>query len=146
MDGDHPRELTEAATSQGACPVRQVFVRGLAIRARIGVHDHERRDGQLVRIDIELDVADERDHGDRLERVVCYQDIVDGVRAIVARGHINLVETLAGHIADMALADPRVFAARVRVEKPDAIADADGAGVAIERRRTDRPAGLHDLR
>ena len=137
MDGEHPRELVEA-TALPAPPrgLRQVFVRGLAIRARIGVHDHERRDGQLVRIDIELDVADGQDHGDRLERVVCYQVIVDGVRAIVARGHINLVETLAGNIADMALADPRVLAVRVRVEKPDAIADADGAGVAIERRRT----------
>lgn len=135
MDGEHPRGLGDAAPPGLPCGVRQVFVRGLEIRARIGVHDHERRDGQLVRIDIELDVADERDHGDRLERVVCYQGIVEGIRAIVACGHINLVETLAEQIAAMALADRRVLAVRLRVEKPDAIADAEGAGVAIERCR-----------
>lgn len=138
MDGENPLGLVDAASVPAPAPgLRQVFVRGLMVRARIGVHDHERRGGQRVRLDIELDVVDSRDHGDRLDNVVCYQTIVEGVRAILAQGHISLVETLAEKIAAMALADARVVAARIRVEKPDVIADAEGVGVAIERWRVD---------
>jgi dihydroneopterin aldolase len=71
---------------------------------------------------------------DDLARVVDYEAIVNRVRAVVAAGHVNLVETLAERIAETCLADPRIVAARVRVEKLDVFADAASAGVEIERR------------
>jgi dihydroneopterin aldolase len=69
--------------------------------------------------------------------VVDYEGVADAVRAIVAAGHVMLVETLAERIAESCLADPRVHLARVRVEKLDVFADAASAGVEIERRRAD---------
>ena len=74
---------------------------------------------------------------DDLRRVVDYETVADAVRAIVAAGHVKLVETLAERIAETCLADPRVHLARVRVEKLDVFADAASAGVEIERRRAD---------
>ena len=74
---------------------------------------------------------------DDLRRVVDYEGVADAVRAIVAAGHVMLVETLAERIAESCLADPRVHLARVRVEKLDVFADAASAGVEIERRRAD---------
>jgi len=65
--------------------------------------------------------------------VVCYAEIVAGVREIVAAGHINLVETLAERIAARCLSDGRVRSARVRIEKLDVFADAASVGVEIER-------------
>ena len=72
---------------------------------------------------------------DSIANVVSYETIVDGIRAITGRGHINLVETLADRIGDLCLADDRVQRARVRVEKLDIYPDAAGVGVEVERAR-----------
>jgi dihydroneopterin aldolase len=56
------------------------------------------------------------------------------VREIVASGHVQLIETLAERIAEVALEDRRVAGVRVRVEKLDVYADAASVGIEIERR------------
>jgi dihydroneopterin aldolase len=48
------------------------------------------------------------------------------------KGHVNLVETLAELIAIAWPKDRCVMAARVRIEKPDAIKNARSGGVEIE--------------
>ena len=53
---------------------------------------------------------------------------------MVAAGHVQLVETLAERLCEACLDDPRIRIARVRVEKLDVFADADAAGVEVERR------------
>jgi dihydroneopterin aldolase len=114
--------------------IRHVFVRDLDITCVIGVHAHEKRGPQRVRINVDLGVFEgSSEHNDRLENVVCYEDIVTRIRAIVADGHINLVETLAERIAEICLQHPLAHSARVRVEKLDVFSDAHSAGVEIER-------------
>jgi dihydroneopterin aldolase len=116
-------------------PLRQVFVRDLELPAAIGVHAHEQGVTQRVRINLELGVFEHHDIADSLNNVVCYETIVNGIKAIVAEGHVNLVETLAERIAQHCLEDSRVETVRVRVEKPDAIAEAAAVGIEIERNR-----------
>lgn len=114
--------------------IRHVFVRDLVLDASIGVHTHELSGQQRVRFNLDLAVAEGGDGlGDDLANVVCYEKVITGVRAIVAAGHVNLVETLAEKVADMCLADSRVLSVRVRVEKLDIVADAASVGVEIER-------------
>ena len=96
---------------------------------------HEKHAGQRIRINLDIEVVDDRDHGDRLENVVCYERIIDGIKAVVAAGHVNLVETLAERIAAVALADHRVEGVHVRVEKLEAIPEAASVGVEITRRK-----------
>lgn len=120
--------------------IRHIFVRDLVITCVIGVHSHEKRGPQRVRINVDLGVTEASGpHDDRLENVVCYEDIVTRIRAITADGHINLVETLAERIADVCLQHPLARSARVRVEKLDVFADAQSAGVEIERLAPLRP-------
>lgn len=115
-------------------PRRKVFVNGLALNAEIGAYEHEQGRAQPVRIDIELEVVEPSDPtGDRLEDVVCYNRLTQGVKAIIAEGHIKLVETLAERIAELAMAHPMVLTVRVRIEKPQAIPEAAAAGVEIWR-------------
>jgi dihydroneopterin aldolase len=124
-----PLRIADARTG-----IRHVFVRDLNITCIIGVHAHEKRGPQRVRINVDLGVAEGgMPHDDRLQNVVCYEDIVTRIRAIVADGHISLVETLAERIADISLQHPLARSARVRVEKLDVFADAQSAGVEIER-------------
>lgn len=127
--GPDPSRIADAHQA-----MRHVFVRDLRLDARIGVHGPEKGRAQPVRINIDLAVREAGlPHGDELGNVVCYERIVDQVKAILAGGHVNLVETLAERIAEACLADPRVDAARIRVEKLAAIAEAASVGVEIER-------------
>ncbi len=118
--------------------VRHVFLRDMVLQASIGWYAHEHGVTQRVRVNIDLGVEEDTDASDHLGRVVSYETVAAAVRAIVAAGHIKLVETLAERIAAACLADPRVLFAHVQVEKPDVFPDAAAAGVAIVRRRGDR--------
>lgn len=114
---------------------RLVVVRDLELTAKIGVYTHERQDSQLIRINLELAV-DRAPIEDRMEDAVSYDALVDMVKALIAAGHVNLVETLAERIADACLDDARVESARVRVEKLHAVAEATGVGAEIVKSRS----------
>lgn len=112
----------------------RIFVRGLVLPVAIGAYDEERGITQQVRFTIEASVAaGVSPKGDNLDEVPSYDDIIKGVKALVAAGHVDLVETLAARIADRCLADKRIVSVLVRVEKlergPDAV------GVEIVRPR-----------
>ena len=134
MNQPHPHDTTRAS--------RRMFIRDLVLHASIGVHAHEHAAPQRVRINLNLTVTEDTPANlsrpaigrDDLSRVVDYEQIVNRVRAIIAAGHVQLVETLAERIAEACLADPRVTLANVRVEKLDILADAASVGVEIDRR------------
>jgi len=116
--------------------IRHVFVRDLELNANIGVHRFEKGQLQPVRINIDLTVGEmDGEIEDRLENVVDYELVVKGVKAILAAGHLNLVETLAERISQQCLEDDRVQVVRVRIEKLKIIAEAQSVGVEIERAR-----------
>ena len=139
------RPLADAGQAQ-----RHVFLRDMVLSASIGVHEFEHEAQQRVRINVDLAVDDElapaagkltrgaaarpRVGADQLGRVVDYEQIANSVRAIVAAGHVRLIETLAERIAEACLLDARVRLARVRVEKLDIFSDMTSVGVEIERR------------
>ncbi len=116
--------------------IRHVFVRDLVLECSIGVHSYEREALQRVRINLDLAVREGETNGnlnDDLASVVCYEELTKGVRELVSREHVNLVETLAEDVAAMCLIDGRVRSARVRIEKLDILKDAVSVGVEIER-------------
>jgi dihydroneopterin aldolase len=119
--------------------LRRVFVRRLAVQARLGIHPPEIAEAQRVLISIEAlvedDAAPHAEGPDRISRVVDYAGLADTARRIAGAGHIRLAETLAERIALALLADLRLSAARVTVEKPDILPDSEGVGVTVERIR-----------
>jgi len=118
------------ASPQPRVVMTKVFVTGLKVQAEIGVYRHEIGRVQPLVVDVELDVPTAG--AERLADTLNYETILQSARAIAAEGHIALVETFAERLANACLADPRVTRARVRVEKPLALApDAVGAGVEI---------------
>lgn len=122
--------------ASAASGLRHVFVRDLELKALIGIHEREKHEPQRIVVNIDLSVVEGAGpKDDDISHVVSYEIVVKKVEAIIAEGHINLVETLCEKIAAACLRDKRVAAARVRVEKPDIIANARSVGVEIERRR-----------
>lgn len=121
--------------------VYRMFIKDLVLSCSIGAYPDERLRPQRVRFNVDLHVrASVGPLGDDLDNVVSYDTITEGIRRLIGNGHINLVETLAEQIADMCLADPRVVAVAVRVEKLDVEPAAAGVGIEIERRRASHPA------
>jgi dihydroneopterin aldolase len=114
--------------------LRRMFIRDLVLMASIGVYAHEHTAAQRIRVNIDLMVRETPGPlTDRLDDVVSYDTLAQGIRAIVASGHVNLVETLAERIAARCLVDNRVRVARIRVEKLDIMPDTGGVGIEIER-------------
>jgi dihydroneopterin aldolase len=108
----------------------KVFVTGVKVQAEIGVYRHEIGRVQPLIVDVELDVT--TDASDRLADTFNYEAILQAAQDLAAGGHVDLVETFAHRLADRCLADPRVSRARVRIEKPLALAPhATAAGVEI---------------
>jgi dihydroneopterin aldolase len=108
----------------------KVFVTGLKVQAEIGVYRHEIGRVQPLVVDVELDVPTAG--AGRLSDTLNYETILEAAREIAGGGHIELVETFAERLARACLADARVTQARVRVEKPLALApDAVAAGVEL---------------
>jgi len=117
----------------------RVLIRDLVLACSIGAHAHERAAEQRVRVNIAIDVdASAGTAGDNLANVLDYEAVVLAVRHIAAKGHINLVETLAERIAEACLADRRAAAVWVRVEKLDVFPDVASVGVELARNRADR--------
>ena len=110
-----------------------VFVRGLEVQAGIGVHDHEQGRLQTLMIDVALELG--AGDVDGLSDTVNYETVAEAARAIVASGHVGLVETFADRLALACLEDPRVLAARVRVEKPGALDGTIAPGCEVVWRR-----------
>ena len=131
-------EKIAALPATAAARTMKVFVRDLILSARIGVYQHEKLATQRVRINLELTCTEHPAIKDDLNNVVNYAELVEQIRAIVAKGHINLVETLADRVAKMCLDDRRVQIAKVRIEKLEVFKEAESVGVEIERFRNPR--------
>lgn len=119
----------------------ELTITGIECRGHHGVFDFEREQGQRFVIDLTLGLdtgaaAASDDLGDTID----YGQLVTRVVEAVENDPVDLVETLAQRLANVALSDARVEWARVTVHKPQAPIDATFADVAltITRNRTDQ--------
>jgi len=120
----------------------ELTISGIECFGHHGVLEHERRDGQTFVIDLTLGVDTAPAAGsDDLQDTVDYGSLVGQVKTAVESDPVDLIETLAQRIADVALLDNRVEWARVTVHKPDAPIDASFSDVALTITRTREEAG-----
>ena len=112
---------------------RRLFLRDYSLPINIGVHDFEKQAPQrvLINVDLYVPLAQSRPTNDQLDEVVDYDFIRRSVTERVARGHIQLQETLADDLLALMLAHPRVRAARVSTAKPDVYPDCDAVGCEV---------------
>lgn len=99
------------------------LVRLTGVRARgfHGVFDHERRDGQDFLVDVEMSLDLTRAaKTDDLAHTVHYGEVAADVVAVIEGEPRDLIETVAGQIADRVLARPLVESVQVTVHKPQA--------------------------
>ena len=117
----------------------RIELRGLIVHGRHGVYERERVSGQdfVVDITVWIDLADAA-ASDDLADTYDYDALAQLAAGIVAGPPRNLIETVAGEIADRVMDDERVHAVEVVVHKPQAPIAQKFADVAVVVRRSRR--------
>ena len=117
----------------------RIELRGLAVRGRHGVFDHERSNGQdfVVDITVWIDLADAA-ASDELADTYDYAALAQLASDVVAGPAHNLIEAVGGDIAERVMDDQRVHAVEVVVHKPQAPIPHRFADVAVVVRRSRR--------
>ena len=111
-----------------------VFVKGLKVEAVIGVYEWERAITQPLLIDIamETDISHAA-VSDDVSDALNYKEVCDDVSAWCQAIKAQLLEHLAGQIADKLLEKYSCHKITLSIAKPTAIEQADAVGVQITR-------------
>jgi 7,8-dihydroneopterin aldolase/epimerase/oxygenase len=117
----------------------RIVLTGLRVPGRHGVLPAERDQGQDFVVDLTawLDLG-AASGSDKLTDTLDYGVLASRAAAIVAGPPCDLIETVAGRIADEVMADDRVHAVEVTIHKPMAPIPLDFADVAVVVRRSRR--------
>ena len=110
----------------------RITLTGLRVFGRHGVFEHEKRAGQDFVVDIVawLDLAPAA-ASDDLTQTLHYGELAQLAADIVGGEPYDLIESVAGRIADDVLKDERLSAVEVTVHKPSAPIPLDFADVAV---------------
>ncbi|MGO8767379.1 MAG: dihydroneopterin aldolase [Mycobacterium sp.] len=117
----------------------RIELRGLTVRGRHGVFDHERADGQdfVVDITVWIDLAAAA-ASDELADTYDYGALARLAADVIAGPPRNLIEGVGAEIADQVMRDLRVHAVEVTVHKPQAPIPQQFDDVAVVVRRSRR--------
>lgn len=99
--------------------IDSITLSGLTATGFHGVFPEERRDGQPFVVDVTMSLSVDTD-SDSLATTVNYAEIAAAVEEIITGEPVNLVETVAGRIAQRCLEHPLVEEVSVTVHKPQA--------------------------
>lgn len=113
-----------------------VFIEDLRIDCIIGVHETERQRPQplLVRVELDTDIAAAA-RSDDIRDAVDYSAVANLLRELaMSRGH-HLIEAFAHEALESIFEHYRCERAAIEIRKPEAIRDANAAGVRLERHR-----------
>lgn len=113
-------------------PLDRIFVHDYVLEVEIGVHHNEKGVTQRVRFSVDIDLTSASQAlEDNIDHTLDYDYVIGGIKDIISRGHINLVETLAEDVAQHCIAHRRAARAKVVIEKLDK--DPGAVGVEIVR-------------
>lgn len=109
-----------------------VHLGGIEVFAHHGVFDHERRDGQVFVIDVDVEFdASAAAGSDNLEDTLDYGALAKAVHDAVATDPLNLLEALALRVLRTVFSFDRAQRATVTIHKPQAPMPVTTAGVSV---------------
>ncbi|MDG2416928.1 MAG: dihydroneopterin aldolase [Pelagibacterales bacterium] len=116
-----------------------IFLNDFTLQANIGVYKHEKEKTQPIKINVIAKVRNPKKINDNnLQSVVCYNQISKKIKKIIKSGHTILLEKLAEKIFQECFKNKRIETMKIRLEKPEAIEGAAGAGIEVERSRIEK--------
>jgi 7,8-dihydroneopterin aldolase/epimerase/oxygenase len=117
---------------------RTVLIKNFIINEIIGIHKNEKINKQKIIFNIVINVnqniyPDEND----LSSIVDYEKITNKLKKLVKNKKYNFLESLAEDSFREIFADKRINSVKIKIEKPDAIANAQAVGVEVFKNRND---------
>jgi len=117
---------------------RTVFIKDFIIQEIIGIHEHEKTEKQKIKFNIVVNVnqntvPDEKD----IKSIVDYEKITNKLENLVKNKKYNFLESLAEDSFKEIFEDKRINSVKIKIEKPDAIKNADSVGVEVFKNRSD---------
>ena len=117
---------------------RSVLIKNFIIHEIIGVHEHEKIKKQKIKFNIVIDVdqnvlPDEKD----IKSIVDYEKITNNLKNLAKSKKYNFLESLAEDSFKEIFEDKRINSVKIKIEKPEAIKNADSVGVEVFKSRKD---------
>tara|TARA_B100001059_G_scaffold180317_1_gene181074 strand:+ start:2039 stop:2473 length:435 start_codon:yes stop_codon:yes gene_type:complete len=116
-----------------------IFLNDMLLNAEIGIYKKEKNISQPLRVSMIAKVKNPKKINDKnISSVVCYNQISKKIKKIVKSEHIMLLEKMAEKIFEECFKNKRIETMKIRLEKLDAIKEADSAGIEVERSRIEQ--------
>lgn len=117
---------------------RTVFIKDFIVHEIIGIHDYEKIKKQKIKFNIVIDVnqntiPDEKD----IRSIIDYEKIITKIENLTKSTQYNFLESLAEDSFKEIFEDKRINYVKIKIEKPDAIKNADSVGVEVFKSRSD---------
>ena len=117
---------------------RTVLIKDFIINEIIGIHKNEKINKQKIIFNIVINVnqniyPDEND----LSSIVDYEKITNKLKKLAKNKKYNFLESLAEDSFREIFADKRINSVKIKIEKPDAIVNAQSVGVEVFKSRND---------
>jgi dihydroneopterin aldolase len=139
----HPSERAEATAS--ASPLDRISLRDHIVEVEIGAFQSERGTTQRICFNIVVEVQPlSGEIDDDVDRILSYDRVTEAISSELAEERLNLLETLAGRIADRILLEPQAVRAFVRIEKLDRGPGALGVEIVRSRIKDNAPVAEQD--
>ena len=117
---------------------RTVLIKDFIIYEIIGIHQKEKENKQKIIFNIVIDVnqniyPDENN----LSSIVDYEKITNKLKKLAKNKKYNFLESLAEDSFNEIFADKRINSVKIKIEKPDAIVNAQSVGIEVFKSRND---------
>ena len=117
---------------------RSVLIKNFIIQEIIGIHQHEKIKKQKIKFNIVIDVDQNvLPNEEDIKSIVDYEKITNNLKNLVKNKKYNFLESLAEDSFKEIFEDKRINSVKIKIEKPDAIKNADSVGVEVFKSRKD---------
>ena len=117
---------------------RSILIKDFIINEIIGIHKHEKISKQKIIFNIVIDVNQNTlPDENSISSIIDYEKITNKLENLAKNTNYNFLESLAEDSFKEIFQDKRINSVRIKIEKPDAIKNADSVGVEVFKSRKD---------
>ena len=117
---------------------RTVFIKNFIIEEIIGIHKQEKVNKQKIKFNIILSVDRNTVPNEKnIKSIVDYEKITNKLKNLTRSKKYNFLESLAEDSFKEIFEDERINSVTIKIEKPDAIKNANSVGVEVFKTRKD---------